>query len=180
MLRHSGYRDRAAADALIHGPSTDAELARRLLARETHETHETHDTLNTPHGDDTASLLAAGERVLQKLHDHLSLWFGAEGFSALFSRAVDRTRPQHPVLANLVHKNPSDHRVSGFIDATRTNAPAADVRQALQALIATVFALLGRLVGEKMTMRLVEQIWPGLSRSDPTAGQADITERVVE
>jgi hypothetical protein len=46
---------------------------------------------------------------------------------------------------------------------------AAEVREGIVALVALLIDLLSRVIGEEMTVRLVEQAWAGSTRSTATA-----------
>ncbi len=124
-------------------------------ARELRRTSECEDT----------RAVAAGERVLQKLREHLSRWFGADGFHTLLARALSNARTEHPVLAKTMRFGQGNRRISGFIDHTPKHGDGDAVRAALVGLIAALIALLSRLVGGDMAQHLVEQIWPDALRN---------------
>jgi hypothetical protein len=126
-----------------HPKSTIAgEAARRLWARAAGDT-------GTPE-----AVAAAAERTSAELRAGLARWIGAEGYRALLDRALVLVRPEHPALGGL----------PGF--GGDGPAPAAaggphgarEVAAGLEALVATVIELLGRIIGDEMAVRLVEQI----------------------
>lgn len=139
-----------------HVAPGNRDLARRLL------TYEAGDVRERP-----TQVVAAGERVLQELTDHLARWFGTDGVDALFARALDRTRIEFPVLVAIVREAPGKVRVGELTDATPSHDPAV-LAEGLVALIAAMIGLLERLVGVDMARRLVEQRWP-----ERTAGAPD-------
>ena len=67
----------------------DHELARHLLESE------------SGGHDEPAEAVAAAERVLQRMHEHLARWFGPDGIHALLSRALAEARDAHPALADV-------------------------------------------------------------------------------
>jgi hypothetical protein len=126
--------------------SPEYALAMRALALEERRGHS---------GDP----VAAADRALGRLGDHLVLWFGPDGVRALFGRAISRAAIVHPMLAD-VRPGPHDGR---HLDRIATPVPAERVeyvREALVMLLATLFALLARLVGHDLVVVATNQIWP--------------------
>jgi hypothetical protein len=109
--------------------------------------------------DDAGDLLTAGDRALGRLRDHLVLWFGPDGVRALFARAISRAAVVHPVLEG-VRPNPHDGRHLDRIGAPVPAERVEYVREALIMLLATLFALLSRLVGPDLVVLAANQIWP--------------------
>jgi hypothetical protein len=103
--------------------------------------------------------VVAGDRALARLRDQLLLWFGPDGVHALFARAINRAAVVHPMLTD-VRPIPQEgrhlDRIGGPIPAERVEY----VREALVMLLATLFALLGRLVGHDLVMLVANQTWP--------------------
>ncbi len=148
----------------------ERELARQVLASEGREKDDGLECF------DASEALSAGDRVLRKMCDHLSRWFGAEGFDALLARALNRTKPKHPIVA-LVLRAPRDNGPTrGFIDQTVHIEDATALMDGLVAIIASLIALLSRLLGEEMAVHLVEQIWPDTRRGELRVNK----ERVAE
>jgi hypothetical protein len=109
--------------------------------------------------DDSGDPVAAGDRALGRLRDHLMLWFGPDGVRALFARAISRAAVVHPILAD-VRPSPQDGH---HLDRIATHVPDERmeyVREALVMLLATLFALLSRLVGHDLVVLAANQIWP--------------------
>jgi hypothetical protein len=110
--------------------------------------------------EDTA---AVAGRVFRRLRGNLALWFGAEGFDALLLRAMDRANNAHPARDDRASPGP------GALDALAERArsqPPAEADEATVAVLATFISLLGRLVGNDLAERLIEQSWPGEARSN--------------
>ncbi len=98
-------------------------------------------------------LATAVERVFAQLHSGLARWIGAGGYRALLARAVGLTQPAHPALADVSWEVGGGQTV---VAAVRVHG-AAQVEAGIVTLIATLSGLLGRIVGEEMAVRLVEQ-----------------------
>ncbi|HEX5436621.1 MAG TPA: hypothetical protein VFW98_05660 [Gemmatimonadaceae bacterium] len=141
-------------------PTSERALARRLLARE------------APEGDlasDASVAATAAEQVFQRLRSHLVTWIGPEGFRALLTRAIDRARSEHPLLAGLPPRAESERPLDGLVDHLRATE-ATEAAEAMTVLVATFIVLLARFIGNGLAARLVEQSWPvtpdANSRSD--------------
>jgi hypothetical protein len=101
-----------------------------------------------------ADVTAAAERMCAQLRAGLGRWIGAQGYRALLERALSQTRPEHPALGGLsclAEYEPVPET------AVRAQGPG-DMGAGLVALVAALVDLLGRIVGEEMAVRLVEQI----------------------
>ena len=140
-------------------PSRAHDLASRLLRSE-----------GVSDASDSEAIVAAADHVLRRLQTDLTRWFGSEGFQALLLRALDRARPGHPALAQVILRfddgSPGQHGLDGLFNNVRPCSPK-ETRDAFVAVIASVIALLGRLVGDDVAIRLVTQGWPELLRGEP-------------
>lgn len=157
---------------------TDRELAQALLATEMACGDSDTAGAQSRNGDDAAAALANGERVLQKLQEHLLGWFGPDGVDALLVRALERTRMHHPLLAGVQRAAPGTLRLAGMIQPAPTkDRPDGEevsegISEAILALLAAILALIGRLVGDDMVRHLLEQIWPGLPGAEPSSNDS--------
>jgi len=137
-------------------------LALRVLAREST-------------GSGAAATLVAAEHVLDRLHGHLAPWVGRDGFHALFTRALSRARDSHPILADVSSEPRDGHR----LDALGRRIAAGDelgMTEALVALVAALFTLLVRLIGDEMVARLTYQIWP---EEEPAARSTENKDHIL-
>jgi hypothetical protein len=105
-------------------------------------------------GDSTSpeEVAAAAERTCTDLYTGLSRWIGTMGYRILFDRALALARAEHPALSGL--------ECLGGQAVTTDIQPApsaAEVAAGMVALVANLVELLGRIVGEEMAVRLVEQ-----------------------
>jgi hypothetical protein len=92
-------------------------------------------------------IAAAADRMCAQLYAGLGLWVGAMGYRTLLDRALALLRPEHPVLSSL----------ACFGGDQRVSSTAAEVSAGMVAVVATLIESLGRIIGEEMAVRLVEQ-----------------------
>jgi hypothetical protein len=111
------------------------------------------------------AIAAAAERLGTQLRRGLGRWIGTDGYYTLLERAAAATKEAHPTL------NP----VSYFRDGAPVTLAAVQAHGAkavvdgLVALLAALIELLGRIVGDEMARRLVEQAGNPGSRSGSRA-----------
>ena len=122
---------------------TTRELAQRLLAYEAVEAA----TANA----DTQTVC----RVCDKLRRPLTTLAGAAGFRSLLARALTLAKRESPVLAAWEVK--SDGSLQGL------NGEAA---QSGAVLIAQLIGLMITFIGESLTLRLLQDVWPDLPGSE--------------
>jgi hypothetical protein len=123
---------------------TVQQMTSRLIARE-------------PGSRDTPdATVAAAQAACERLNRELSRWVGANGSLALFTRALAEARAAHPVLAAIRVRTRSQASLEGVPETIQKHGAAATA-DGLTSLLATLLELLGRLIGDDMVMRLVEQ-----------------------
>ena len=152
----NGGSDEATTRLSLPHSRTAQELARRLLARE------------APAEGAPDAVAAATEQVCGRVSANLSRWFGIDGTDALFARALVQAQADHPALANVRYSHQSAVCLERLAESARihgTNAVADGVAAILTALI----ELLGRLIGQDIAMRLVEQSVPADAPDDARA-----------
>jgi hypothetical protein len=125
-------------------PRSEAAMdaARRLWARAA-------DDASAP--EDVA---AAAERMCNDLRLGLGRWVGAAGYRALLDRALGLARVEHPALGGVSALGGDEPVITAAVRARGVGEVAAG----LVALVAVVTELLGRIIGDEMAARLVEQI----------------------
>jgi hypothetical protein len=102
----------------------------------------------------TAEELAeAADRLCIQLRAGLGRWIGIEGYEAVHDRALALVHVEHPVLRSHAFDG-GDFLIT--MNAIRTHG-SETVERGLLAWTAAVIELLGRVVGRRMAMRLVEQ-----------------------
>ncbi len=127
-------------------PGTVAEglaLARRLMTR--------------PAETEEAPGNAAFEaRISEHACRALKRSLGATGFHALLTRALAEAQLAHPLLAE-VRIGQQSAPILGNLQALIDTHGALAVAAALEGAMASLFSLLGRLIGDDMVARLVER-----------------------
>ena len=128
---------------------TARDTAHRLVARE------------QAAGGGTAVTVAVVEQALQRLCADLAGWFGPLGAHALLTRALAQARAEHPALAAVRVQaprvgDPSPPFLEGLAESGRSHGEPAAAGAAMEVL-ASVVDLLGRLIGDTLAARMVEQ-----------------------
>lgn len=93
-------------------------------------------------------------RVYEKLRRHLCALTGVAGFQSLASRALTLAREEAPRLSAV--KIIADGSIQGLGEA----APQTDKDDGGTILIAQLLGLLFIFIGEALTLRLVQDVWP--------------------
>jgi hypothetical protein len=96
---------------------------------------------------------AAAERLCTQLRSGLGRWIGADGYRALLDRALVLVRAEHPALGGVSCLGEDDPATAAAAQAYG----AREVAAGIVALVAALIELLGRIIGEEMASRLVEQ-----------------------
>jgi hypothetical protein len=105
--------------------------------------------------DTIQAVVAGAGRVCLRLRAGLVRWIGRDGYHSLCLRALEEIRSEHAWLGSL-------HCEMGLpqeLEAGTRGFPPAKVANGMLALIATLVHLLGRITGEEIAMRLVEDAW---------------------
>jgi hypothetical protein len=95
----------------------------------------------------------AATRMCTELRAGLTRWVGAMGYRALIDQALLLARAEHPALGSLSCHGEDQPATTAAVRAHS----AAEVRDGMVALVATLVDLLGRIVGEEMAVALVNQ-----------------------
>ncbi len=126
-----------------------AALARRLV-------------MDEARGLDRPEAMAeAGERAWERLRRRLITLIGPEGCDALFARALALSRSDYPMLAGVHYEAASGYGLTGLQEIAREYAPT-DVLDALVTVTAHFLAVLVRLIGADLVVRLIREAWPEL------------------
>ena len=100
-----------------------------------------------------AEVAAAAELMCTYLRVGLGRWIGAPGYEALLGRALGLARVEHPALGSLGCLGGEEPLTVAAVRAYGAGAVGAG----LVALVAALIELLGRIIGDEMAVRLVEQ-----------------------
>ena len=120
------------------------ELTRRLITR----------AAAGRTGPDAAVVAAASACELACAE--LSLSLGPPGFDALLRRALAQSEREFPFLAALRVRRHAEHVFDGVASLSEENGPD-NVAAALESVLDSMFASLGRLIGDDLVARLVER-----------------------
>jgi hypothetical protein len=132
---------------MTNGELQARALAQQLLAQERR---------NGTAPDDVAT--DAG-RVLETLRARLSQWFGQDGFEALLTRSLDRTRAEIRMRDSVPGVEPPLDIDGGTRVVLTTDSPEQANELVLE-LLTTFIRLLGRMVGDDMARRLIDHDLP--------------------
>ena len=81
---------------------------------------------------------------------------GFDGCHALFTRALAQARVEHPALSSIALRVRSDPYVYGVAESIAAHGDE-QVAAALEAMLIYVVDLLGRIIGDDMAAKLIEQ-----------------------
>lgn len=126
-------------------------LAHRVIAAE-HRSGDSSDTEGR-----------AAFRVCEKLREPLSALVGTHGFRTLLARALTLSRTEAAWLSQLEVGASGALVLPGELEGEFSSKEAAD---AGAALVGQVLELLATFIGEALTQRFVQQIWPKAALGD--------------
>ncbi len=121
------------------------QIARRLLAREAAQVSE----------GGREMVVAALQRTCLRVSDNLRESIGEDGCTALLERALARTEASHPALKDIRRWNDVSLHLDGVLTSVEAHGVVA-VTAAIEALLAALVEILGRLIGEDMAIRLID------------------------
>ena len=116
-------------------------------------------------GDNPDVAAHAARDACECVSAEFSRWVGARGYEALLSRALAETRPAHPALEQIHHQFRSEAGLAGVAESIERHGAGATA-QGIAALLETVLAVLGRLIGDDIVVTLVEKSMENCSRAD--------------
>jgi hypothetical protein len=120
------------------------QIARRLIDRRGAEAG----------ADDSEARAAAS--ACNHLYRGLSRWVGPDGSHALFARALAEAATDHPALKQIQLRLRSEPYVDGVAETIMAHGEAA-TGAGLESMLVRLIALLGRLIGDEMATKLIEQ-----------------------
>ena len=97
-------------------------------------------------------------RVCEKLRRPLVTLTGTAGFASLLSRSLVLAKRQAPALGTVQVR--SDGTLEGLV---------AEAAEANPVLVASLLTLLMTFIGETLTLRLLNDIWPDLLSTDQSS-----------
>jgi len=126
-------------------PPESRHLAQRLLAYE------------AVAGESSEPAESAAFRVCAKLRRPLTTLAGVAGFRSLLSRALTLAKAEAPSLSAV--QVAADGSVKG-LDELASQTDKEQARDGGVILIAQLIGLLRTFIGEGLTLRLVQDVWP--------------------
>jgi len=124
------------------------------------------------HASETSA--AAVLQIFGKLRLHLAPLTGNAGFRALLSRAVALASPEVPWLPGVNVK--SDGSLEG-LDKLDGQYDPKEIAAGRVILLAQLLGLLVAFIGETLTLRMLRDLWPQLSRDDLDLGRGNGNEK---
>ena len=150
MKSAGGYKDSASDSAA-------RKIARRLINSRQSERAE---------GRTPARVAAAAS---EQLYRELSRWVGADGCHALFTRALAQARLEHPALAQVQLHARSEPYIDGVAESIIAHGDPATA-EALESMLVRLVELLGRLIGDDMASKVIEQSLTAAERGGGSSG----------
>jgi hypothetical protein len=132
------------------------QIARRLI-----------DSRRRPEPGEADSEARAAAISCNHLYRGLSRWVGPDGCHALFARALAEARTEHPALMQIQLRARSEPYVDGVAETIMAHGETATA-EGLESMLVRVIALLERLIGDEMAMKLIEQSLAASERGGAT------------
>ena len=112
-------------------------------------------------------MASAALSALTKLRIHLTRLVGIAGFEALLARALALARAEAAWMGTV--RVQTDGTLEGFSEAAQLQLADA-VAVGCTALLAQLFGLLVTFVGEALTLRLMQEVWPEARLDNTNSG----------
>jgi hypothetical protein len=142
-----------ASHSLSRSQQAAQQIARRLISTRRPE---------PPGGDSPARNAAA---ACDYLYRTLSRWVGPDGCHALYARALAQAANEYPALERIQLRPRSKPYIDG-VPQTITEHGDGATAKAFESMLVRLVELLGRLIGDDMAMKLIEQSWAAPERGD--------------
>jgi len=114
----------------------------------------------------------AAAAACDSLYRELSRWVGPDGCHALFTRALAQAQPAYPALAQIKLRARSEPYLDGVAESIMAHGDAVTA-EAIEAMLARLVELLGRLIGDDMAMKLIERSLTTSNPGDTASGQRE-------
>jgi hypothetical protein len=101
--------------------------------------------------------------VSEKLRPHLSTFMGKAGFRALLARALALAAAEVPWLGRLQVRPDGSLQPAAELMG---QIPPAENAAGREVLLAQLLGLMVTFIGEKLTLRLVHEVWPTLTERE--------------
>ena len=120
----------------------------------------------------TSGALSAADRAGRALAAELARWFGSYGYHALLTRALTQARAEHPALRAVHVGAPTAPYLDGLADAATAHGTDAIVA-GVEAVLAALIDLLGRLIGEDLAVTFIDRTMLGLTTEGTTVDASE-------
>ena len=118
-------------------------------------------------GATTSAAVAAGAgRCLHSLEQHLARIVGEAGIQALVARTLSLTRTAYPGLP--AASGAPVGAAGANLQALLESQPLETALEVSVHVIVTLVGLVARFIGEGLTLRLLHELWPPPSDTDPS------------
>jgi hypothetical protein len=149
-----------AADPVKDRLSPDKQPARQI-ARRLIESRQ-------PEGKGADSRSRAAAAACEDLYRDLSRWVGIDGCHALFTRALAEARTEYSALDEIQLRPRSEPYVDGVAETIMSNGDPATA-DGLESMLVRLVELLGRLIGDDMATKLIDQSLAASESGDKTS-----------
>jgi hypothetical protein len=128
-----------------------------------------HRVISAEHRPDDSSdtEARAALRVCEKMRESLSVLVGSHGFRALLTRALTLAKAEAAWVEKLEVTAGGSLVFPGELEY---ELGAKEMAKGATALVTQMLELLGTFIGETLTHRLVQQIWPQVAPGDSKSG----------
>lgn len=133
-----------ASNSLSPSQQAARRIARRLISTRRPDRRE----------DDTPARTTAA--ASDHLYRELSRWLGRDGCHALFARALAQATTDYPILEQIQLRARAQPYIDGVAETIMAHGDAATA-EGLEWMLVLLVELLGRLIGDDMATKLIEQ-----------------------
>ena len=118
----------------------------------------------------SSSRARAAALACDDLYRELSRWVGPDGCHALFTRALADARGEYPALGEIQLRARSEPYVEGVAECITAHGDDATA-EAVESMLVRVVELLSRLIGDDMSIKLIERSLRAAERGNATSGE---------
>ena len=108
------------------------------------------------------SVGAGAVHACEQLSEHLARIIGEMGVRTLLSRSATLTSARFPWLASAIPRTAAASSPWAALGAAMESQDPQTASDAFVDLLATFIELLGRLIGDALVARLLQELWPDL------------------
>jgi len=116
-------------------------------------------------GAESGATAVAVHAACERVYRNLARWVGVSGARGLFVRALSEVQPKHPMLSGISVHVPAAGAMEGIPESILTHGDTP-VAAALDSLLVALLALLTRLIGDDMVVKLLEPTELNVPRVD--------------